>query len=109
MQDQCRNPDHGNGSGTLTWQTDNECAGDYFTVFQVEDRAGEVDWWTIRFIVGDVNRRVVLDRNLPDTTFAEDTVEQLICRLGDYFSDPDGEVGAAPDYVGHEEVEQPGK
>ncbi len=83
--------DHGDGSGTLTWQTDRECAGDYFTVFQVEDRAGEVDWWTVRFIIGDVNRPVQLVRDLPDTTFAEDAAGQLICRLRDYFSDPDGD------------------
>jgi len=83
--------DHGDGSGTLAWQTDNECAGDYYTVFQVEDLAGEVDWWTVRFMIGDVNRPVSLDRSLPDTTFAEDVAERMICRLGDFFSDPDGD------------------
>jgi len=83
--------DQGDGSGILTWQTGFIDAGVYYTTFQVQDSPGEVDWWTVRFIINNFNRTVHLEHPLPDTTLKEDSETIAVCQLNDYFSDPDGD------------------
>jgi hypothetical protein len=60
LPDAARFEDNGDGSGTFTWQTTNDDAGEYNAVFTLSDGENETSA-EVALIVNDVNRAPVFD------------------------------------------------
>ena len=85
----------GEDTGTLTWQTTYEDAGEYTATFILSDQVDEEfdDTLNVRITVIDVNRTPEVVEEIDDVTINEDPDPRRvnIADLDDVFSDPDGD------------------
>ncbi|NQT34885.1 tandem-95 repeat protein [bacterium] len=78
--------DNGDGTGTYTWQTDNEDEGVYSLQFRVVDDADAADQMSVGLTIGNINRAPTWD-NVPVNVNVNEAEQLQFTVVG---SDPDG-------------------
>jgi hypothetical protein len=78
-------------TGIINFTPNNSQVGSYWINISVNDTYGAVSSEVINFTVINVNDAPVLDSNIPNQTWQEDTTLTGL-DLGDYFSDPDNDT-----------------